>query len=77
MNEQTFYLLKIWLENAPESCHPYDMERFYQFVYALLEHDDGILNFDDFLGLLKKSILNGRRNTSRNFLTFGKVKSMQ
>lgn len=46
MNEQTFYLLKIWLENAPESCHPYDMERFYQFVYALLEYDDGILVHD-------------------------------
>lgn len=52
MNEQTFYLLKIWLENAPESCHPYDMERFYQFVYTLLEYDDGILNSDDFFRIM-------------------------
>ena len=55
MNEQTFYLLKIWLENAPESCHPYDMERFYQFVYALLEYDDGILNSDDFFRIIKET----------------------
>ena len=55
MNEQTFYLLKNWLENAPESCQPYDMERFYQFMHALLEYDDGILDSDEFFNTIRET----------------------
>ena len=55
MNEQTSYLLKNWLENAPESCHPYDMEKFYQFMHALLEYDDGILDSDEFFNTIRET----------------------
>ncbi len=35
--EQTNQLFYVWLRNSPESYHPYDMERFYDFIYNLLE----------------------------------------
>lgn len=55
MSEQTFHLLKIWLENAPESGHPYDMERFYGFVNALLEYDAGALDSDEFFKTIRET----------------------
>ena len=37
-NEQTNLFFQRWINNYPESHHPYDRERFYDFVYSLLEN---------------------------------------
>lgn len=55
MNKQTLFLLECWLGNSPESYHELDDERFYSFVYSLLEYDNGNYDLDRFVALINKT----------------------
>lgn len=39
MKEETKKLLSIWIGADPESGHPLDRERFYDFVFSCLKND--------------------------------------
>lgn len=45
MNTDTKKKLESWLCNYPESEHPLDMERFYEFVSSIIINEDSLCEF--------------------------------
>lgn len=62
-NEQTNLLFHRWISNCPEIHHPYDRERFYDFVYSLLENREGLSET-----ILTDSV-NAEKNWTKEFVT--------
>ena len=44
-----------WLCNSPESAHPFDAERFYDFVNSLVEKEQGELDYKCFEEAIKST----------------------
>ena len=48
MKKETITIMLYWLRQHPESAHPNDNERFYEFVNAIIENEQGVLDEDCF-----------------------------
>lgn len=48
MEKETITKMLYWLRQYPESAHPNDDERFYEFVDAITGNEQGILDEDCF-----------------------------
>lgn len=56
MNIDTKEKFELWLRCYPESEHPLDMERFYEFVCSIITNDDSLSEFG------KEDIINSLNN---------------
>lgn len=57
MTDITMKKMLCWLTNTPESAHPFDNERFYDFVNSIIEHEQGY--FDE--AFFEESVRNTKR----------------
>lgn len=58
MKKETIEKMIRWLSNSPESAHPFDDERFYDFVNSLVENEQCELDDKCF----EEAIKNAKQN---------------
>ena len=68
MKQETTEKMMRWLCNSPESAHPFDAERFYDFVNSLVEKEQGELDYKCFEEAIKSTKQNHNQALNKKML---------